>query len=1719
MKFHLVVAIIMIATGFSKDYLPPSGGWDYLFEGDAAASSATAALDGTWDHNNNSDHWDGTAPGSGHPGGIAVVPVAGEPGNSALLMVDAVTTSGTNNNRRFALTHNLAAGEGVPADFLHDGATIAFRLRLPSSAGDLPSAPDGLNPHSGAKGMVNLRSNHGRISFALGMAGKDSRYDKDGMFISDDNNTFFQSLDPTAWNEFWVTARQNRGDAALYDLRIYRNGSIVPLIARSIRLSTSVDESYPYLSLQLSATNQKAAVEVDYIAFKDGIHAPNDSDGDALPDTWELAHFPSLGQSGGDDPDNDGLINSEEFNLDTNPNLADSDGDGLSDFAEFNQHGTSPVLADSDDDGLNDGQETNGNPATDPMIADTDGDELDDGQEVLTYGTNPLVADSDGDGYKDGLEVSFGYDPNDAESTPTVPTLDDLLISEFMADNDGSRLDSDGESSDWIELWNPTSSPISLAGHYLTDNRQVPNKWALPAITLQPRQFLIIFASGKDRFGPGDEWHTNFKLASSGEYLGLTRDDGEEGFTVLSEYAATYPKQEEGIAYGLDLDSLEHGYMKVPSPGRANWQTAAGFVGDTTFNVDRGFFDTPFDLEITTSTEGATIRYTTDGTPPNNTRGTIYNGPIRISGTTVLRAAAFKAGYFETNVDTHTYLFLDDVRTQYADGSAPSGWPSGSFNGQQFNYGMDSGVTSQYSAQQMIDALSAIPSISLVTEQSNLTGGNGIYTNPGAHGKAWERSGSFEILDDGGIKESIQTNCGLRIRGGFSRSKSNPKHSFRLFFRNEYGAGKLNYPLFESDGVDQFDKIDLRTSQNYSWAFRGSYQNTFLREVLCRDIQGAIGQPYTKSRYYHLYLNGVYWGLYMTHERAEATFAEAYFGGNADDYDTVKSGGSSTGYTTEATDGNMDAWRVLWQMARDQKSSPTVERFMRMQGLNADGSRNPALPVYLDVNNLIDYAIVIGYTANADAPPNNNNWFAVRNRVSNDMGFQFFVHDSEHSMGAGGHSGDRINAGRGSGDRGNFSKSNPMLVRLDIEETTPEFRLRFADRVHERFFNASDGIMLRENIHELLSERRQTVAPVIIAEAARWGSRERGQGQWINAANEVENFINSRRDNFFSHLRSANLYPDLAAPTYRQHGGMVIAGSRIELIASPGSTKVYYMIGTGDSDTSDWQDDLDPRLLGGAVNPRAGIAVVGNGEAVPMDFMTSGHVWRYLDDGSDQGSSWRNPDYDDSSWAAGPSELGYAEGDEATRVAYIDTDPLRGGIQRNATTYFRTDVEIARPSAYSYFVLRIKYDDAVAVYANGVEILRTTNLPTNAAFDTFATRSTPNERNYFSFQVPTSKFIDGTNAIAVEIHNASSSSSDISFDMILRGEINAGNGDASRLVIPEAITSPVWVKSRSYNAANGEWSALNQAFFTTAPAASAENIVISQLHYHPRRPGAEELLVDAGFDQDDFEFVEVMNISDGTVDLGGSAFVLITSGDHLEGIEFEFPLGTLIEPGKRLVVAANSTAFAVRYPEVPLAGDYKNRLDNNGEWITLVDSEGNVIDSFRYNDAAPWPEQADGNGPSLLLNDPGLAPEPADPSSWTASLSADGSPGQEQLSEFTGDPLADADQDGVIAIMEYLGGLSDLVASSEGLPMFEIINEGGSDYLAITFRRDPRASDVAHFIEASEDLETWSNSETSELVTLVKTTTDGDGVPRHTYRLNVPMDGKSRQFIRLGVRY
>jgi hypothetical protein len=91
-----------------------------------------------------------------------------------------------------------------------------------------------------------------------------------------------------------------------------------------------------------------------------------------------------------------------------------------------------------------------------------------------------------------------------------------------------------------------------------------------------------------------------------------------------------------------------------------------------------------------------------------------------------------------------------------------------------------------------------------------------------------------------------------------------------------------------------------------------------------------MGQPYTRTRYYHLYINGTYWGLYETQERSEASFGASYFGGNREDYDVIKvDAGVGRPYDIEAADGNLDAWHRLWEVS--MQGFQTNEAYYKVQ--------------------------------------------------------------------------------------------------------------------------------------------------------------------------------------------------------------------------------------------------------------------------------------------------------------------------------------------------------------------------------------------------------------------------------------------------------------------------------------------------------------------------------------------------------------------------------------------------------------------------------------------------------------------------------------------------------------------------------------------------------------------------------------------------------------------
>ena len=248
----------------------------------------------------------------------------------------------------------------------------------------------------------------------------------------------------------------------------------------------------------------------------------------------------------------------------------------------------------------------------------------------------------------------------------------DLTLTEFMASNDATLVDGDGASPDWIEIHNAATEPVGLAGWKLTDDAGNLDKWEFPPLTLDPDQYLVVFASGNDRRTDASSLHTNFKLAADGEYLALVSPTG----TVVSEFGpdgSDFPPQHADISYGVTPAGDR--YFTEPTPGAANGAGYMGFVSAVDFSVERGFFETPFTVVLTTATPAATIRYTTDGSTPNENHGTVYSEPIPISATTTLRAAAFGADLIRSATETNTYLFVDDILQQSPTGEAPPGFP------------------------------------------------------------------------------------------------------------------------------------------------------------------------------------------------------------------------------------------------------------------------------------------------------------------------------------------------------------------------------------------------------------------------------------------------------------------------------------------------------------------------------------------------------------------------------------------------------------------------------------------------------------------------------------------------------------------------------------------------------------------------------------------------------------------------------------------------------------------------------------------------------------------------------------------------------------------------------------------------------------------------------------------------------------------------------------
>lgn len=1131
------------------------------------------------------------------------------------------------------------------------------------------------------------------------------------------------------------------------------------------------------------------------------------------------------------------------------------------------------------------------------------------------------------------------------ESVFTLQVLEaQLRINEVMAVSTGASLprDENGLPQDWIELHNELAQPVNLAGWALSDDPDVLNKWTFPAgATIAPNGYYLVFASGSGAVPAASPPHTNFSLSQAGERIILSRPDG----AVVSDFNP--PELFPNATWGVRGGGTESGYLRTPTPGALNSQLAAAGRNEVLFSVPHGFKTAAFPLTLTATIPGSTIHYTTDGSEPT-TSSPVYSTPLNItptagtvrSGTRIVRAFAAHAEAAWTPVATQTYLFVNGVTAPNSDGIVG-----------QANL-IASIKTHPVYGPLIDDALLALPALSIVNASGDL---------PFA-----ETESSMELFDPAGGEPGFTIPAGV-IRSG-TTSLSYAKGSMSARFRGEYGAAKLNYPVYGRHphdalgAVSEFNELRLRSGSHdtHSWIALPSNPGTgygsppvtrdgdaqYVRNIWIEDMQLLMGQPGKHGRMVNLFFNGNYYGMYHIQEHADNDYMGSYYPGSSEDY-------HFTGAAVTGSANGTESWQTPWQQMKASLGNYTEAKR------------------WVDVTNLADYMILAFWTGNDWDWTAQHNWGAAGPRLPDWGGWKFFCQDNDISL-------QDVNidcTDQGVPD-GIFSA---LMNHAD-------FRVLFRDRIYKHLFH--DGVLTAAKAASFYELRASEISTAIVAETARWQPTATAgpapwdrDGEWMAEKNYLMNTYFPQRGTIqMNQFRTRGWYP-VEAPEMSQHGGAVNAGQQIALTGPAGST-LYYTL-----------DGSDPRLPGGAISPSALIYGASTSQQTIVsafdDVPGQGATWKYLVSATAPAATWKDVAFSDVSWLSGAAELGYGDTDEVTNFGTIDIDPLTAGTQRPLVNYFRHSFTVANPAAFTGLTLRVKRDDGAVIYLNGQELWRTA-MPAGTITHTTPGNSgtnVPDDGNTWVTQTFTPAqytLLTGTNVITASVHNATTTSGDITFDLGLNGGVTVTSQ-------PIVINGPVTLKARAKTGA--EWSAVNEATFYltgTQPAGTA-NLTLTEIHYNPEGTG-----------QGDCEFLEFKNTGSTAMD---------TNGVQIGGaVVFTFPSGIVLLPGEHVVVVNDAALFDARYRNasspwyragIRVAGVWSGSLANGGEEIILRSPANAPIATFTYDDGGAWPGRADGNGSSLELAYPAAAPATLaerqtyynTPGSWRPSSEFHGSPG------------------------------------------------------------------------------------------------------------------------------
>ncbi|MGI8605467.1 MAG: CotH kinase family protein, partial [Verrucomicrobiales bacterium] len=1163
------------------------------------------------------------------------------------------------------------------------------------------------------------------------------------------------------------------------------------------------------------------------------------------------------------------------------------------------------------------------------------------------------------------------------------------VLSEFMAFNEDTREDENCEPGAWIEIYNGQNSSVNLSGWFLTDDPGNLGKWTIPAINMAAYSYLTIWADGKNRT-TAPNYHTNFTLNPSpgpgGAYLALVKPDS----TVASSF--TYNTQAEDISFGLLGEAQTPGFFETPSPRVKNSGVQAAALPPTdevAFSRAGGLITGPINLDITAPVPpGAVVRYTTDNSRPTGSSPAWPAGGLTISDSTTVRARLYLPNSLGGPIDSRAFILLDSSLTNYRGTGQPfsSNLPIIVFH--SFGNRVDTSQVGTpglrdflYTYGVTIDPDPSTGNRATITGPIDFQGRGGVHVRGETSAGFPQRPYSWELWDNQNNDKDASL-FGLPADSDWALiSNFNDKSLLRnklpfdtmydingegsamreiyveVFFRQD-ATGPIRYNDYR--GVYVFterikrhqDRVNIDRLDFCEGVYTGNPAVDDVSEIsggyIFRKDKNPQTNPFTIATA----------GTFQVYEPDLPSPAQlTYIGNYMNRFNTALNGATFA----DPVDGY--AKYIVPETFIDNHL--WVEIFKQIDGYRLStyytkdrGERVTAFPLW-------DYNLSLGnanyntgdnptgwyYTVYTNSPaeyhwyarmfqdPNflldywDRYWqlrrskFSTANIMAEIDAMVAELSDNNPAASVTNGVGNGFANGRGEGNL----VSGPLFPASipSVDNPAGRHNARWQRLGMYNWPNAN-GYPTRNEWNSPVDPAAVEANPTAVAH------------QPFNALSDVAHlklwliqrllWMDSQSMSYGANVRSHR------APDFSQYGGDVPSGYQLTMTNPNTTGTIYYTL-----------DGSDPQSPGASIYSTKTVS--------SRDLIAEGATLSYLVPSTANGGDLLTRTQGDSNqWngvAAPPNQASWLSGPMGVGFDYTATNPdfspfIATNVQsvmqppgaENATIYLRmpfamTAEEVGSASALR---LRARYEDAYIAYLNGVEVARkTVNAAFNPTWNSQAgsSRSDASAITFETVDITSFKSLLQTNNIlAVHAMNA-----------VAAGTLTAGKDflfnaklemDTSQLTGLSSITISNSTQVQARVQIDGLWGPLTDAnFIVNGVPASAANLVISEMHYNPLDPTPAETAAGAN-NANDFEFIEIMNISGSSVDLTNCRFTLGVTFNW-----FDAPAAVqTLAPGQRMVICENLVAFNLRYGAsgAVIAGAFVGNLANAGEAIRFVDA-------------------------------------------------------------------------------------------------------------------------------------------------------------------------------------